>query len=231
MPTSRARAAVLFFLLAGALADLAAQSQSQNEIIKLEANASYYGKEFDGRPTSSGEIFDMNAMTAAHKSLPFGTLLEVTNLANGKRVTVRVNDRGPFVANREIDLSFGAAAALDMISAGIAKVSIRKIGMGASAGAAAAGALDESAPASNGAPKMESTASTWKIQIASFSTGENAERMAVRLRSEGFEPQFEEAGAYIRVVLTGIRGSELEVMKARLSDRGYRDWLTKREAP
>ena len=63
---------------------------AESEIIKLEANVSFYGEEFNGKPTSSGEIFDMNALTAAHKTLPFGTLLEVTNLENGKKVVVRV---------------------------------------------------------------------------------------------------------------------------------------------
>ncbi len=97
------------------------------ELISAETYASYYGEAFNGKPTSSGEIFDMNLYTAAHKTLPFGTLLEVTNLENGKKVVVRVNDRGPFVPNREIDLSKAAAAALDMLNKGIARVSIKKL--------------------------------------------------------------------------------------------------------
>ncbi|TAH46038.1 MAG: septal ring lytic transglycosylase RlpA family protein, partial [Treponema sp.] len=96
--------AVALILLAAA-APLAAQS----DIISSEAYASWYGEEFQGRPTSSGELFDMNAYTAAHKTLPFGTMLEVTNLDNGKKVTVRVNDRGPFVEDRELDVSRAAA--------------------------------------------------------------------------------------------------------------------------
>ena len=97
------------------------------ELLTAETYASYYGEAFDGKPTSSGEIFDMNAYTAAHKSLPFGTFLEVTNLENGKKVVVRVNDRGPFVANRELDLSKAAAESLGMISRGITRVSIKKV--------------------------------------------------------------------------------------------------------
>ena len=97
------------------------------ELLTAETYASYYGEAFNGRPTSSGEIFDMNAYTAAHKTLPFGTFLEVTNLENGKKVVVRVNDRGPFVANREIDLSKAAAESLGMISRGITRVSIKKV--------------------------------------------------------------------------------------------------------
>ena len=97
------------------------------ELLTAETYASYYGEAFNGRPTSSGEIFDMNAYTAAPKTLPFGTFLEVTNLENGKKVVVRVNDRGPFVANREIDLSKAAAESLGMISRGITRVSIKKV--------------------------------------------------------------------------------------------------------
>ena len=97
------------------------------ELLTAETYASYYGEAFNGRPTSSGEIFNMNAYTAAHKTLPFGTFLEVTNLENGKKVVVRVNDRGPFVPNREIDLSKAAAKSLGMISRGITRVSIKKV--------------------------------------------------------------------------------------------------------
>ena len=97
------------------------------ELLTAETYASYYGEAFNGRPTSSGEIFDMNAYTAAHKTLPFGTFLEVTNLENGKKVVVRVNDRGPFVPNREIDLSKAAAKSLGMISRGITRVSIKMV--------------------------------------------------------------------------------------------------------
>ena len=97
---------------------------AEGQLYKENALASYYGEAFQGRPTSSGEIFDMYAMTAAHKTLPFGTMLEVTNLENGNSVVVRVNDRGPFVADREIDLSQGAAEKLGMITAGVARVSI-----------------------------------------------------------------------------------------------------------
>ncbi|MBI4727623.1 septal ring lytic transglycosylase RlpA family protein [candidate division TA06 bacterium] len=71
--------------------------------------ASYYGQEFHGRKTANGEIFDMQAMTAAHRTLPFGTTVKVTNLKNEQSVTVRINDRGPFVEGRIIDLSQGAA--------------------------------------------------------------------------------------------------------------------------
>jgi rare lipoprotein A len=90
--------------------------------------ASWYGRDFHGKPTSGGEPYDMHAMTAAHKTLPIPTWVEVTNLSNGKSVTVRVNDRGPFVDNRVIDLSYQAALELDMIRAGTTHVQVRALG-------------------------------------------------------------------------------------------------------
>lgn len=92
--------------------------------------ASWYGTKFHGRRTSSGEKYDMYAMTAAHKSLPLPTYVQVTNLSNGRSVVVRVNDRGPFHQNRIIDLSYAAAQKLDMVRSGTALVEVRAIGEG-----------------------------------------------------------------------------------------------------
>ena len=86
--------------------------------------ASYYGKRFAGRPTASGETFDPAKMTAAHRTLPFGTMVRVTNPANGKTVTVRINDRGPFHAGRTIDLSRGAAEQIGLIARGSGRVEL-----------------------------------------------------------------------------------------------------------
>ncbi len=86
--------------------------------------ASWYGAFHHGRPTASGEPFDMNALTAAHRTLPLGTRLRVTNLTNGRSVDVRVNDRGPAIRGRIIDLSRGAAAALDAVAAGVFPVEL-----------------------------------------------------------------------------------------------------------
>lgn len=86
------------------------------------AHASWYGPGFNGRRTANGERYDMHAMTAAHKTLPFGTKVRVTNVANGRSAIVRINDRGPFVRGREIDLSRGAAVAVGMLGAGVARV-------------------------------------------------------------------------------------------------------------
>lgn len=89
--------------------------------------ASWYGHPFDGRPTSSGEMYDMNEMTAAHPTLPIPTWVQVTNLKNGKHVTVKINDRGPFVGKRLIDLSYAAATELDMVQKGTTKVEVRAL--------------------------------------------------------------------------------------------------------
>ncbi|MBP7215088.1 MAG: septal ring lytic transglycosylase RlpA family protein [Candidatus Kapabacteria bacterium] len=89
--------------------------------------ASYYSNDFHNRKTSSGEVYDKNKLTAAHRDLPFGTKLKVTNLKNKKSVIVIINDRGPFVEGRIIDLSYRAAKEIDMLSDGIAEVEIEVI--------------------------------------------------------------------------------------------------------
>jgi len=111
-----ALAAVL--ILAGACSRLPRSGRPGSET----GLASWYGPEFDGRPTSSREIYDMNDMTAAHRTLPFGTYVMVTNLANGRSVVVRINDRGPFVRGRVIDLSYAAARVLGIVGPGTARV-------------------------------------------------------------------------------------------------------------
>jgi len=86
--------------------------------------ASYYAHQHDGRRTASGELFDMDAMTAAHRTLPFGTRVKVTNLRNSRSVVVRINDRGPYLKQRIFDLSYAAAQELHMITRGTARVQI-----------------------------------------------------------------------------------------------------------
>jgi rare lipoprotein A len=92
-----------------------------------EGVASWYGAPFHGRRTSNGETYDMHEMTAAHRTLPFGAVVRVTNLRNGKQTEVRINDRGPFVANRVIDLSEAAAQAIEMVGPGTAPVRLEII--------------------------------------------------------------------------------------------------------
>ena len=95
---------------------------------KKRGVASWYGKKFHGKPTSSGEIYDMHDMTAAHKTLPLPVNAKVTNLENGRSVIVKINDRGPFIDNRIIDLSYAAARDLDMITNGTALVEVETLG-------------------------------------------------------------------------------------------------------
>lgn len=90
----------------------------------LTGNASWYGRAHQGRKTASGEPFDMNALTAAHRTLPLGTRVLVTNLRNGRTVEVRINDRGPQIPDRIIDLSYAAARALDAVGDGVFRVRI-----------------------------------------------------------------------------------------------------------
>ena len=95
------------------------------ERVTQTGKASYYGKRFNGRKTASGERFSNSKLTAAHKTLPFGTKVKVTNLKNGKSVKVRVNDRGPFVAGRIVDLSAKAARKIDLIEDGVGAVKVQ----------------------------------------------------------------------------------------------------------
>ncbi len=99
---------------------------------QLQGVASYYADEFNGRKTANGEVYDMNEMTAAHRTLPFGTKVKVTNVDSGKSVVVRINDRGPFKDDRVIDLSLGAAKQLGLIAMGTGRVilQILELGMG-----------------------------------------------------------------------------------------------------
>jgi len=98
---------------------------------KQEGMASYYANDFQGKRTTSGEIFDNEQLTAAHRSYPFGTIVRVTNLKNSQQVDVRINDRGPHKADRIIDLSFAAAKAIGMVRDGLAQVRVEVIKVGA----------------------------------------------------------------------------------------------------
>ena len=115
------RLTFLLLIITGIAAFSAAQTAGTAPF-RQEGIASWYGREFNGRPTASGEIFNDSLLTAAHPSLPFGTVLTVTNTQNNRQVTVRVNDRGPFVAARIVDLSRAAAEVLDMLTTGTAPV-------------------------------------------------------------------------------------------------------------
>ena len=122
-----------------------------------EGVASWYGVPFDGRRTSNGEIYDMHQFTAAHRTLPFGAIVRVTNLRNGKQIQVRINDRGPFAANRIIDLSLSAAQAIEMVGPGTAQVRLEIVG----------------GPNPN--------VGFFGVQVGAFQLQENAERLRAQL--------------------------------------------------
>jgi rare lipoprotein A len=189
--------------------------------------ASWYGRDFHGLATSSGETYNMNAMTAAHTTLPLPTWVEVTNLVNGKRVVVKVNDRGPFVDNRLIDLSYAAATELDMVRAGTARVEVRVVPppQDAFRGGSTVAAAPSPAPAVMAAvptPALE----RMFVQIGAFAEPENAQRLVARLRASGFanptvvsEP--DNRRTLHRVLLGPIADSvEFDQLSARLRSIG-----------
>jgi rare lipoprotein A len=137
-----------------------------------EGTASWYGKDFHGKSTSSGEKYDMHAMTAAHKTLPLGVYVKVKNKDNGSEVTVKVNDRGPFVKNRVIDLSYAAAKMLGVDVAGTAPVRVEALGYRA---AGSSGEVYYHAPENY-------DGGTYSVQVGAFKEYPNAVRLSDQLK-------------------------------------------------
>lgn len=156
--------------------------------------ASWYGEPFHGRRTASGEIFDKNALTAAHRSLAFGTVILVRNLDNGLEVTVRVNDRGPFVDGRILDLSEAAGRAIGLDRSGTARVAIYVV----------------AAPA----------AARKRIQLGAYSSGANAQAAGRRAETAGFAVSYERSGAVTRVAVY-VPAADLDEALARLRAAGF----------
>lgn len=119
---------LMTYLLLGACTCLPKGEADLDIGIKDRGIASWYGEEFHGKTAANGEPFDMEAMTAAHRTLPLGSVVRVVNLINGKHVRVRINDRGPYVRGRILDLSYAAAAELDMVDGGISVIQLEVIG-------------------------------------------------------------------------------------------------------
>jgi len=161
--------------------------------------ASWYGTKFHGRTTSSGEPYDMYAMTAAHKTLPLPSYVRVTHRGNGRSIIVRVNDRGPFVGDRIIDLSYAAAVRLGMHNDGTAPVDVELIEPEATATAAPAmaGASPELPPA---------RAETVWLQVGAFSDEANAIRLQQQLAREGID----------EVVLSAERRARHSIYRVRI---------------
>lgn len=153
-----------------------------------EGKASWYGNPFNGRRASNGEIYDMYKLTAAHRTMPFDTMVKVTNLNNGKTTTVRITDRGPFVDNRIIDLSLAAAREIDSIGPGVVPVRLEVLG------------------------NVDVTAGYFTVQVGAFKDRGNAERLRERL-SASYSPIFIQTydspdGTFYRVRVGKISGED-----------------------
>ena len=144
--------------------------------------ASWYGTKFHGKATSSQEPYDMHAMTAAHKTLPLPTYVRVRNLSNNRSVVVRVNDRGPFIDNRIIDLSYAAATKLDMVRAGTSLVEVTAINLDAPAA--------EARPTASTVESAAAPAESLFVQAGAFGDVNNARRRYSLLRENGIDKAF-----------------------------------------
>jgi rare lipoprotein A len=189
--------------------------------------ASWYGEKFHGKLTSSREPYDMYAMTAAHKTLPLPTWVRVRNLHNGKSVVVRVNDRGPFVANRVIDLSYAAALRLDIVQSGTGLVEITALGFDE---APAEGVLIASA-----AQPAPAAGSRLYLQVGAFGDQENARRRYSVLKDGGVGPAFVDEDATASPALYRVRigpiadVGQYDSIVLRLQDLGIQDMHLVRE--
>jgi rare lipoprotein A len=171
--------------------------------------ASWYGHPYDGRPTASGEIYDMEKFTAAHRTLPFETWLEVTNLSNGRHVDVRITDRGPFVDGRILDLSRAAAQQIDMIGAGTARVRLKVI---SPPERAASSAIAEPVrPDPEPAPTaVNQPARGYAVQAGAFADRSRAETLSAALAA-----QLETAGGTRVVTMQSGRAQLWRVLVGR----------------
>ena len=144
--------------------------------------ASWYGPNFHGKYTSNGEIYNMYAMTAAHKTLPMNTMVKVINLNNGKSVIVRINDRGPFVKGRIIDLSYAAGKKLGLNITGTAPVKLIVVGF-----------------------KGKNYVSGYKIQIGAFLRKSGAQKTAQKYKEIGYNTEIVKVGDFYKVYVTGFK--------------------------
>lgn len=185
--------------------------------------ASWYGPGFHGRTTANGERYDMHAMTAAHPSLPFGTWVEIRNLDNGKTCRVRINDRGPFVRGRVVDLSYAAARSIDMVGPGTARVELAVVGPGAPRPLAPLepGPLPASAPVPGPqAPAAAPTAFT--VQVGAFGEADRAETLRDLLATHYADARVESDGGWHRVqVGTFAERSAAEKLRRELERLGW----------
>ncbi|MFT5141088.1 MAG: rare lipoprotein A [Rhodothermales bacterium] len=180
---------------------------SSNQGYKKRGIASWYGSKFHGRRTSSGEVFDMHLATAAHRNLPLPTYAEVKNLDNGRKVIVKINDRGPFHEDRLIDLSYGAALRLGMAANGTARVEIKAINF-------------DSGQSTRPAVKI---ADGTFLQVGAFGQRDSAEQLAGRMTKEKLQPVSIQPGDGLFKVWIGPYKYESDISLAidRLIELGY----------
>lgn len=211
-----------------ALAPMTAPVAGAEEV----GNASWYGHPYHGRRTASGEVYDMNDLTAAHRTLPLGTRLMVTNLDTGQAVEVRVNDRGPFVDARVIDLSYAAARVLGVDRAGTVPVRLRVMEVGAPRTPVAV--VPVSIPASPAAPApAPSPDGLFAVQVGAFASRARAESLRETLAREGDPASVTEAevgGDVFYRVRVGPYADRQAARGAaqRLASRGYRSVVVER---
>lgn len=188
--------------------------------------ASWYGDQFNGRPTATGEIFDMHGLSAAHKTLPLPGLVEVTNLANGRSVVLRVNDRGPFVDDRIIDLSRGAAQELGLLSQGLGRVRVRYLGLAPRGHGTGMGSGVQPAAVAP-APVVQAESGVFWVQAGAFSQRNAAERIADRLGERArVQPVDGVSGRIFRVVVGPWDDpNSAEEGRQAIIARGYPDAL------
>ncbi|MBN2736398.1 MAG: septal ring lytic transglycosylase RlpA family protein [Spirochaetales bacterium] len=188
-----------------------------------EGYASWYGGKFQGRKTANGEIFDTYKLTAAHKSLAFNTYVKVVNQINKKWVIVRINDRGPFVKGRIIDLSRVGAEAIDMIGAGVARVELHK---STKDEYQKQFAIDKKDEFDVSVLYDQKESGDYRIQIGSFSKESHAVEVMKSLLKAGFEGKFEKGpSSFIRVLVINVKKVDLEKVSDKLKGLGFSNYL------
>ncbi len=183
--------------------------------------ASWYGPTFHGKNTSSGEVYDMYAMTAAHKTLPIPCYARITNLSNQRSIIVRINDRGPFVANRIVDLSYTAAARLDMLRNGTAFVELEVLTPGENSAASPLSAQAATLPA-----PTTPVASGMYMQVGAFASRDNALKLQNRLLAAGIVDALlaTNESSLTRVRIGPLASvDEYDALMVRLSSLGIRN--------
>ncbi len=243
--------AICFFLLFPVF------SQNSAAGFRQEGIASWYGAEFAGKPTASGEIFNPDDMTAAHPNLPYGTFLRVTNTHNGRQVIVRVNDRGPFAAARIIDLSEQAAEQLDMIITGTAPVIVEAVSLHPAGNNTVSESdantetvspvqnqptntntaiplqieQDGNQPAIAVNPRMPQAGDgkVYRIQVGSYRNAKNAVDAFTLIKNAGLTPAYERYNDLYRVVVAEIQSNNVQSVVNALAEAGFREVLIREE--